>query len=77
MSTEEMSGNKWSQLKRQGMWTANNKAISVGLPTPSGAYIPPYAPDARHGSLGFNVCPDGFWSCFGSIPISMPHSSLL
>jgi hypothetical protein len=36
------TGNKWSQLRREAMWAAeNSKTIGLGLHKVFGAYIPP------------------------------------
>jgi hypothetical protein len=44
-------------------WVATNKTARAGLPIPLGAYILPLCTlNLRHGVVGFNVCPDGFWS---------------
>jgi hypothetical protein len=56
-----------SQPKGMAMWSATGKAIGWGCPRSwelvSGHHMP-----ARHKSVRFNVCPAGFWSCFGLIP---------
>jgi hypothetical protein len=39
------------------------KLIGTGMPKPFGTHVlPPSAPDAIHGGIGFNVCSAGFQS---------------
>jgi hypothetical protein len=62
------------QERRKVQWASKARlSFRTGLLKPIRANIwPPCALDAGHGSVGFNVCPAGFWSCFGPISPSMP-----
>jgi hypothetical protein len=56
-----MSVSEQNKLKREGMWAATSKAIGAGLPKPFGIHItPPHVPEAKHGTVGFNVYSAGF-----------------
>lgn len=50
------------------MCAATSKARGVGLAKCMSVHIIPlYVTDATQGARGFNVCPTGAWSCFGSV----------
>lgn len=58
--------------------TNNRSAIGAEPPKFFGAYnLLQIAGDVRSGTVEFNVCPLGFWACFGSTPLYLPVCNFL
>lgn len=61
-------GTKQSQPKKAAISTSGSCARGMRVPRPLRTLaMAPCVPQPGHGTMRFNSCATGFWSCFGSI----------